>query len=165
MNARAEAAADFTPGAGYQRSGEDYVRTADFRVLDILARLALYKKQLYCYPSLQTIRELVFKFTGRSISERSLCRHLGALERDGWIGRQRRHETNRHTGELVLHSTLYLLTKRTVKWCRSVSSNVWNWSTATAKSLIDMALPVLAETLARENRSNTQRRRKPPPKR
>lgn len=142
----------------------DYVAKPDFRVLDVLARICTKYGKLYCYPSHRTIAELVFKFTGRSISTRSLCRHLGALERDGWIGRQRRHRTDL-SGELELHSTLYLLSKRTVRWCRALASTVWNWSTAAAKSLIDYAVPVLAETLARESNLNHQRRRKPPPKR
>lgn len=157
MNDRAEAVCDFT------RTGADYVDKPDFRVLDILARLCARFEKLYCYPSHQTLCELVFKFTGRRMSTRTLCRHLGALERDGWLGRQRRHETNMR-GALELHSTLYVLTKRSVKWARSVASNVWNWSTGAAKSLLDIALPVVAQTLAREGHSHLRTAAQAPPK-
>lgn len=158
MNDRAEAIADFT------RTGADYVDTADFRILLVLARLCTRHEKLYVYPKLQTIRELVFRFTGRSISERSLCRHLGALERDGWLGRQRRHETNRYGG-LTLRSTLYMLTRRTVKWMRSLGTNLWAFSRPAAKSLIRVALPILAETLARESYSHPRSAAQAPPKR
>jgi len=142
----------------------DYVAKPDFRILHILTRICARHEKLYCYPSYQTIRELVMKFTGRSISLRSLSRHMGALQRDGWIGRTRRHKTGL-MGELELHSTLYMMTKRTVKWARSVASNVWNWSTAAARSLIDIALPLVAENLTRENNSTTPRAARAPPKR
>jgi DNA-binding HxlR family transcriptional regulator len=141
----------------------DYVQKPDFRVLDIIGRLCVKFEKLYCYPNQKTLCELVFKFTGRSISVRSLCRHLGALERDGWIVRQRRHETNT-SGELELHSTLYYLTKRAVQWMRSVSSNVWNWSTAAAKSLLHIALPTMAKHLAQEHHSHTHRAARAPPR-
>jgi hypothetical protein len=134
-------------------TGNDYVQKPDFRILDMLARICAKHGKLYCYPSHQTIAELVFKFTGRSISTRSLSRHLGALERDGWLARTRRHTTGK-AGELELHSTLYLLTKRTVKFCRSLGIKLWNFSLPAAKSLISIALPLLAENLARESQSN-----------
>ena len=143
---------------------DDYVATPDMRILHVLARLCARFEQLYCYPSHQTIRELAFRFTGRSISARSLCRHLGALERDGWITRRRRHERGRD-GNLVLHSTLYVLRKRAIKFARATISSVWNWSTGAAKRLMDIAVPFLAETLAQGDQIYTQRRQKPPPKR
>ncbi len=143
---------------------DDYVDTPDLRILHVLTRLCAYHSKLYCYPNYQTIREMIEKFTGRRISARSLARHLGALERDGWIGRQRRHTTDAR-GELELHSTLYMLTARACKLARATASTVWQWSTAAAKSLMDIALPLVAESLTRESNSNHQQRRKPPPKR
>jgi len=100
----------------------DYVAKPDFRILHVLTRICARHEKLYCYPSAQTIIELVLKFTGRSISLRSLSRHIGALERDGWLRRTRRHKTGL-MGELELHSTLYMMTRRTVKWARSVDDH------------------------------------------
>ncbi len=142
----------------------DYVATPDMRILHVLARLCARHKKLYCYPSGQTIVEMVWKFTGRRMSRRTLWRHTGALERDGWIGRTRRHETGER-GELVLHSTLYVLTRRALQMLRATMSDVWRWSTGAARSLIHIAVTEVAERLARENNSHYQRPLKRPPKR
>ncbi len=142
----------------------DYVATPDMRILHVLARLCARYETLYCYPSGQTIVEMVWKFTGRRMSRRTLWRHTGALERDGWIGRQRRHETGER-GELVLHSTLYVLTRRALTYLRATISFVWDWSTGAAKSLMNIAVTEVAERLARESYSHYQRPRKRPPKR
>jgi hypothetical protein len=141
----------------------DYVRNPHMVVLDTLSRICAKHDKLYCYPSMHTLSELIHKFTGRSLSTRSLCRHLGALERDGWIGRQRRHKTG-PTGELELHSTMYILTARSVKFCRALGTKLWVFSRSAAKSLIDHALPFLAETLARESKSTTHRAAQAPPR-
>ncbi len=140
----------------------DYVQKPDMRILMVLARLCTKFDKLYCYPSMETIAELVFKFTGRAISERTMCRHLGALERDGWLKRQRRHERDIN-GELQLHSSLYMLTKRTVTWMRSLGTKLWIWSAERVKSLIHIALPLVAETLAQETKSNLHRAAHAPP--
>jgi hypothetical protein len=112
---------------------------------------------------MKTIAYFVFRFTGRTISTRSLCRHLGALERDGWITRQRRHKTG-SDGALELHSTLYVMTARTVKFCRSTGIKLWITSVSVAKDLIHIALPAVAETLARDHHSNYRRPPQGPPK-
>jgi hypothetical protein len=132
-------------------TGTDFVQKPDFRILDTLARVCARHDKLYCYPSHETIARLIWEFTGRTISTRSLCRHLGALQRDGWIKRQRRHRTGTD-GKLELHSTLYMLTARAVKWCRALGIKLWIFQTAALKSLIDIALPLVAETLAQENK-------------
>lgn len=142
----------------------DYVTTPDMRILHVLARECAHVSKLYCYPSGQTIVEWVFKFTGRRMSRRTLWRHLGALQRDGWLGRQRRHKTDLR-GELELHSTLYVLTARALRYLRATISDVWKWSTAAAKSLMHIAVTEVAERLARESNSHLQQRQKPPPKR
>src|SRR6266581_197249 len=121
-----------------------YVRTPDMRIVLVLARLCNRYDKLYCYPSNQTVRELVFRFTGRSMSARTFWRHVGALVRDGWIHRLCRHS---------------------LTWLRSLGTNLWAHSASAAKSLIVYAMPELAQTLARESYSHEQRRRKPPPKR
>jgi len=142
----------------------DYVATPDMRILHVLARLCARHEKLYCYPSGQTIVELVWKFTGRRMSRRTLWRHTGAMERDGWLGRTRRHETG-DQGQLVCHSTLYVLTRRALKYLRATISNVWNWSTGAAKSLIHIAVTEVAERLARESKSHSNRAARAPPKR
>jgi len=142
----------------------NYVKTPDLRALHVITRLCAYHSKLYCYPTYETLKELIEKFTGRRVSVRSLARHLGALERDGWLRRQRRHKTG-PTGELQLHSTLYMMTKRACSFARATISDVWQWSTGALKSLMDIALPLVAETLDRENKSYDQRPRKRPPKR
>ncbi len=143
---------------------DPYVAKPDFRILLVLARLCNYHDKLYCYPNPRTIRDLVFRFTGRVLSNRTLSRHVGALDRDGWIRRQSRHDTG-PTGELELHSNLYILTRRTVKWCRSLGTKLWNFSIPAAKSLIDIALPFVAETLAQAHHSTSHRAAHGPPKR
>lgn len=165
MNDRAEAVADFTPGAGYERTGADYVKTPDMRILDVLS--GLFGKQegrLYGKVRYTKIQELVWKFTRRRISVRSLARHLGALERDGYIRRQRLHETG-WAGELVLRASLYVLRRRAVQRARNLASNVWNWSTAAAKRLMSIPMPILAETLDPGGPIYTKQRRRAPPKR
>ena len=142
----------------------DYVATPDMRILLVLARLCTRQDKLYTCPSLQTIRELVWRFTARSISQRSLCRHLGALVRDGWITRQRRHRTSA-LGTLELHSTLYIMRRRTVKWVRSLGTNLWAFSLEAARSLMHIAMPELAQTLAQDVYSYTHRAAHGPPKR
>jgi len=145
-----------------KHSANDYVRNPAFIILDMLARICARHEKLYCYPSHLTLVELIHKFSGRSMSTRTLCRHLGALERDGWLCRQPRHRQG-PTGELELHSTLYMLTRRAVKFCRSLGTKLWTFSLPAAKALIHNALPLLAESLTRDSKSTTNRAAQAPP--
>src|SRR6266508_3494463 len=122
----------------------DYVSKPDLRILDTLTGLCAHQGRLYTKVHYAKIIELVERFTGRRLSPRSLSRHLGALVRDGYIRRQRRHDTAL-TGELILRCSLYALCRRAVQRARNLTSNVWNWSTAQAMSLISVALPLMAE--------------------
>ena len=158
MNARAEAVAHFT------RTHADYVKTPDLRILDVLSGLCGKEKRLWVKVRYVKIQELLFKFTGRRLSTRSLARHIGALEDQGYLRRQRLHETG-WAGELVLRATLYVLRQRSVQRARNLASNVWHWSTAAAKSLMDIAMPILAETLAPGGHIYQKQRRRAPPKR
>jgi hypothetical protein len=142
----------------------DYVATPDMRILHVLMRMCSRSEMLYCWPSQQRILEWVHRFTGRAMSRRTLNRHLGALERDCWLRRQRRHETG-ELGDLVLHSSLYIMTRRACKWARSTISRLWNWHVPAAKSLIDIAVPLSALTLAQDTYSYTHRAARGPPKR
>jgi DNA-binding transcriptional ArsR family regulator len=142
----------------------DYVAKPDLRILDTLTGLCAHQGRLYTKVSQGKILELCEKFTGRRLSLRTLSRHLGALTEQGYIRRQRRHDTAMD-GTLVLRCSLYMLAKRAVQRARKLTSSVWNWSTAAAKSLMDVALPLLAETLDPSGPLNTKRAAHAPPKR
>lgn len=157
MNARAEAVVHFT------RTHADYVKTPDLRILDVLSGLCGKEKRLWTKVRYVKIQDLLFKFTGRRLSVRSLARHIGALEDQGYLRRQRLHETG-WAGELVLRATLYVLRQRSVQRARNLASNVWHWSTAAAKSLMDIAMPILAETLAPGGHMYKKQRRRAPPR-
>lgn len=89
------------------------------RLLAILTGLCAHVGKLYCFPSQEKILELLRKRYSVDMSRRSLNRHLGALARDFYIQRVRRHcQTRGATGRrLVLHSTLYKLTGRAMDFC------------------------------------------------
>ena len=91
----------------------NYVKTVDLRVLDTLQGLAAHYGRSWCYPNLQTLRKLILRYAGRSMSVRTLIRHLNALIRQGYIKRIRRHQ--RHSdGHLILRSTCYVVIGRAI---------------------------------------------------
>lgn len=98
----------------------DYVATPDFRLVVVLWGLATTHSKLYAYPAQQTLLDLVRRFHGRQLSRRSANRHLGALQRDGWIQRIRRHRYRPGIG-LEMHSTLYKFTRRAVRYFAGVA--------------------------------------------
>lgn len=69
-----------------------------------------YKKG-YCYPSHDTILNLLKKFHQDTISLRTLCRRLAWLEDNGYIKRVRRIRLL-PTGILSVQSTIYMLKKK-----------------------------------------------------
>jgi len=142
----------------------DYVANPDLRILDTLSGLCARQGRLYTKVSQGKILELLEKFTGRRLSLRTLSRHLGALTEQGYIRRQRRHDTA-IDGTLVLRCSLYMLCRRAVQRARNLTSSVWHWSTAAAKSLMDIALPLLAETLDPSGSIYNKRAAHAPPKR
>lgn len=93
-------------------SGTDYVRTPDMRILAVLWGLAGHIGRTWCHPSQGKLCELVAKRYRRGISRRHLNRHLGALERDGYIRRIRRHRRG-PGGRIDMHSTAYAIRLRT----------------------------------------------------
>ncbi len=142
----------------------DYVATPDMRILDTLTGLCAHQGRLYTKVHYWKILELVERFTGRRLSKRTLARHLGALVEQGYIRRQRRHDSALN-GELILRCSLYALCRRAVQRARNLTSNVWNWSTAQAISLISVALPLMAETLDPSGVTYYRRAAQAPPKR
>ena len=92
----------------------DYVAAPDFRLVHLLFGLASSHGKLWCYPSQDKLCQLVGRFHGRRMSRRTANRHLGGLVRDGWLKRLRRHRREPGRG-MVLHSTLYTFTRRTLR--------------------------------------------------
>lgn len=88
-------------------------------LLVLLYRLAVHQGNTYCFPALATIAALYRQFHDRSISTRTLCRHLKHLERMCLIVRTRRHRRGRN-GELILRSTLYSMTRFGVSLIKGV---------------------------------------------
>jgi len=158
MNARAEAVCDFT------RTHADYVQKPDHRILDVLQGLAGLNGKGWVKVRYQKILDLLWKFHRRRMSARSLARHLGAFEDQGFLVRQRLHETG-WNGELVLRPTLYTFAKRAWQRLKNLSRIVHLLSTDTAKLLSGIAVPILAETLTASGHIYNKQRRRAPPKR
>jgi len=157
MNARAEAVGHFT------RTHADYVQKPDMRILDVLSGLCGLNNKGWVKVRYTKILELLWKFHQRRMSARSLARHLGAFEEQGYIVRQRLHETG-WNGELVLRPTLYTFARRAWQRLKNLTRIVHHLSTNTAKLLSGIAVPILAETLTASGYIYNKRRRKPPPK-
>lgn len=83
----------------------------DFRLVHLLAGLAGHHGKRYCFPSQDKLCELVMRFYDRTMSRRTLNRHLAGLESSGWIRRQRRHRLHPENG-WTFRSTLYTLTNK-----------------------------------------------------
>jgi hypothetical protein len=146
-----------------QARANDYVRHPDLRILETLCRLASWRCRTWCYPSLKTIGELSLMFTKRFFPERTLCKHLGALVRDGWLRRQRRHTTAKD-GSLELHSTLYVMTARAWFWAKGLGLNVQNRYTAARNSLPLIALPDQADRTVPRGLFTPNRAARAPPR-
>ncbi len=86
----------------------DAVINPDTRICEVLAGLAAHTFKTWCFPTQEKICELVYRFTGRKMSRRTLNRHLAGLERDGQLKRVQRHHHDKHRG-MVLRSTLYVI--------------------------------------------------------
>jgi len=99
------------------------VRHPHQAILAFLMQTADYHRKAYCYPSHETILKRLREWFHLSISDRTLCRHLAAFERDLYITRQRRHRRGRD-GNLILRSTIYKIGLRAfqqlARWARSL---------------------------------------------
>lgn len=138
------------------------VQKPDLRIVQTLTGLAAHHGKTYCLPSQKTILRLVKNRTARTMSPRTLNRHLAALERDGWIQRVRRHKRGR-TGALELHSTLYHLKRRALAWlagtARAAAQILRNWAQAVDPS----AVPLLAQSENPFVETSSSGGKKPPP--
>lgn len=102
------------------------VANPDHRILYTLTGLAAHFGKGYCFPSQQKILALLAQRAHRSMSRRTLNRHLRALEARGLIVRRRRHERRRPHG-FVLRSTLYSFTAMTYALMRHVARGSLLW--------------------------------------
>lgn len=98
----------------------------DLSLVNLLAGLAAWSGKHYCYPSQDKLCELSRKFADRSLSRRTLNRHLRRLEDDRWIKRLRRHRNERGRG-MVFHSTLYSFTRRSVRYLQTLAQATAQW--------------------------------------
>jgi hypothetical protein len=89
----------------------DYVRTPDLRILAVLVGLSAWLERTWCGVSQAKILQLLRDRYGREISRRHLNRHLGALQRDGYIRRIRRHK-RAFGGRIDMHATAYAIRHR-----------------------------------------------------
>lgn len=98
----------------------DYVRRPELRLVAIISGLCTHYGKMYVFPSQEKLLQLLAKRYGVKMSLRTLNRHLGALERDFYIRRVRRHKLTRGpTGpRLLLRSTLYKMTARSIGWTK-----------------------------------------------
>jgi len=93
---------------------DDYVATPDLRILAVLSGFCGYHGKLWCFPNQRTIAETLARRYQRTLTRRSINRHLGALERDHYIERKRRHRRG-PLGRIDMHSTIYVLKARAVR--------------------------------------------------
>lgn len=93
---------------------QTYVQNPETLILTVLAGIADKYGKFYCYPSQDKILALLARY-GRRMSRRTLNRHLNQLERLGYIKRQCRHTHDSARG-WIFRSTIYQLTRRTLKW-------------------------------------------------
>ena len=100
--------------AGALALGADYVRNPDLRILATIAGLAGRYATVWVKPSQRKILELMARRYRRTMTRRTLCRHLGAFELQGYFRRIRRHRRG-PTGSLELHSTVYVLKHRALR--------------------------------------------------
>jgi hypothetical protein len=94
------------------------VKKPDTGVFLALVSLAAHLGKGYVIVSQKKLLERIRGTTGyRSMSRRTLNRHLAALERLAFINRQQRSKPNRH-GEIRRVSTLYTFAEHGILWIK-----------------------------------------------
>lgn len=92
------------------------VQKPAFEVFLALASLARHFRRHWIVVTQAKLLERMREATGRSMSRRTLNRHLAALVRMQVISRQRRHEPHPRTGKLQLRATLYRFPAVGILW-------------------------------------------------
>lgn len=120
------------------------VRNPDLRVMETLMGLASYHRKTYCFPTQAKLCELVKRITGRTMSRRTLNRHLAGLERQGFVRRTRRHQAHRTHG-FVMRSTLYRIGARYLARVRNIVAGVAKFSRAANDLIASSRVPQAAQ--------------------
>ena len=89
----------------------DYVRKPDLRVLAVIVGLGGYLGRLWFPVSQAKQLQLLRDRYGLKMSRRHLNRQLGALARDGYVRRIRRHKRG-PGGRIDMHATVYAIRLR-----------------------------------------------------
>lgn len=101
----------------------------DARIMEVLLGLMGWARKTYVYPSQAKILALLQHFTGRSMSRRTLNRHLSALERDGHLRRLRRL-AERPADVLHIRTTLYFPGGRYLARAQRLAAGLMGWARA-----------------------------------
>lgn len=96
------------------------VQNGDYRIISLLCGLAGVHKKRYVFPSQVWIIAQLSTFYGRLMSRSTLCRHMAALERDGYLRRTKRHTSDKHGG-ILYRSTLYQITRKSLRFARHMA--------------------------------------------
>lgn len=103
----------------FRHSDTSYVINPRMEILGVLIGGAKRHGKEHYFPCGETILKQYHWHTARELCVRALWNHLGALERDGYINRIRRHVRG-PDGNLELHSTCYQLKRRAWGWLRKI---------------------------------------------
>lgn len=99
------------------------VINGDYRIISLLCGLGGYYKRRYVYPSQEWLLANLTKYYGRSMSRSTLCRHMAALERDGYLKRTKRHTYSPTLG-ILFRSTLYQITRKALRFAAAMANFV-----------------------------------------
>lgn len=120
------------------RRANNTVKHPDPRILGVITGLAAHYGKSHCQPTQATLLRLVEKFTGRTMSRRTLNRHLRTLENEQYIRRIRRHRRDPKRG-FVMRSTCYVPMWRT---CRRLARDA-----ATISQILTNQLSVATDSI------------------
>jgi hypothetical protein len=124
----------------YSDNPASMVKNPDWRICEILIGLAGNYRKDYSFPSQEKLLALLKRRVGRSMSRRTLNRHLLALQRGGYIRRKRRSHVDPHRGR-VLSSTLYTVCRRYFRRTQYVVEGFVRAITARSPSLSAIRVP------------------------
>ena len=123
---------------------ENTVRRPDVRIATLLMQLAGHYRKHYCHPTQAKLIELARRFTGLTLSRRSLNRHLNALQDQGYLHRTRRHQHDKVRG-FVMRSTLYRIGARYLQQLRAVHVGLGRFRESLEKSVASIRVPRAAQ--------------------
>jgi hypothetical protein len=133
----------------------------DMRILAIITKLCEKYERRWCYPSQETILELLERWHRVVMDRRTLNRHLNGLQHLGYIERTRRHHKARD-GSLILKSTVYTITAVTAQLIHNFGAALAKLSTILVHKFNPYAVPKTAQYARHEyliKTSNAKRAR------